>query len=266
MYIDFRAVGCRMLKPDISVIGSISSIIFRRIRDGKLNIEDSLMSLDKNKFLIFSGQVFLVFSQEEDQSLCADFLEKFQRKFEEKSFTIIYEENLPEEVFYNEKPIHDLSISCIQKPLPAIPSKIEDTIFLGDKSHASLLELLSSLCITHIINVTKDIPCYFLNDFEYLRINIDDLLTENIIPHLLEVIKFISTSIKVNPDAKFLFHCAAGISRSPAIVIGYIMWRDKKSFYDTFLQVQEQRYCIDPNFAFCTQLIMGQSRIHAFEF
>lgn len=273
--LDFRPFGSRNLKPEISVPGTTAPFIYRRIQQDKLKIEDSLFSPTQEKFFKFTGQVFLLFSEDELQSLSEDFLARFQRSYKEKIFLICTEANLPQEAFENsfeeEEEANSSSSSRerkIQVPFKLLlPSMITDNnIYIGDMYHAKSLETLQKLGITHVINVTKDVPCFFINDFEYCCVPVDDVLTENIVAVLFDAIKFMFSSLKSYPNAKIFVHCAAGVSRSPAIVIGYLMWRDKISFDDAFLKVHSQRSCIDPNFAFCSQLTMEQERIHSFNF
>ncbi len=79
--------------------------------------------------------------------------------------------------------------------------------------------------ITHIINVTKNIPFYHENSkrikIEYLNIPVDDLLVEDIKKHFDKTNEFIEKVKQQN--GKILVHCQAGISRSPTIVIAYMI-------------------------------------------
>ena len=267
--LDFRPFGSRALKPEISVPGTTAPFIYRRIQQDKLKIEDSLFSATQEKFLKFTGQVFLLFSEDELKSLSKDFLARFQSSFKEKIFQACTEATLPPEAFEEELTLLSTSTHSAfmeKKSNISSPSKITATIYIGDMNHAKSLETLKKLEITHIVNVTKDVPCLFDKDFEYYRVPIDDVLSENIVSVLFDVIKFIFTATNSHSNAKIFVHCAAGVSRSPAIVIGYLMWKDKLSFEEAFLLVQLHRWCIDPNFAFCSQLTMEQEQIHSFNF
>ena len=42
-------------------------------------------------------------------------------------------------------------------------------------------------------------------------------------------------------------HCAAGISRSATVVLGYLLLHCKRSLRDAFAHVMERRPCIWPN-------------------
>uniref|UniRef100_A0A8C7Y4E2 Dual specificity phosphatase 19b n=1 Tax=Oryzias sinensis TaxID=183150 RepID=A0A8C7Y4E2_9TELE len=55
-------------------------------------------------------------------------------------------------------------------------------------------------------------------------------------------------------DGVVLVHCNAGVSRSPSVVIGYLMIREGLSFDDAFSQVKQARPSSRPNSGFYQQL------------
>ncbi len=111
--------------------------------------------------------------------------------------------------------------------------------------------------ITHIINVTKDIPFYHENSnrikIEYLKIPVNDSLDQDIKKYFDETNKFIDKVKQQN--GKVLVHCQAGISRSPTIVIAYLMKKEKREFQTVFQDVRAIRAVIDPNLKFCNELL-----------
>lgn len=133
-------------------------------------------------------------------------------------------------------------------------SKIMDHIYLGNESDAKNEEQLSREGITHIINVTKNIPCYHQENkmFTYLRIPVNDACNQNLKQHFAETIKFIDDAKSVN--GKVLVHCQAGISRSPTIVIAYLMKITKLSMNSAYNEVKDKRVIIGPNIIFLSQL------------
>ena len=171
-------------------------------------------------------------------------------------------------------------------------TKIPDLIFLtdilpnlaiGTLEQAQNIELLQKHAITHVLNITRT-PCpdtYVdgvdgvnsvdgVDGIKSLQIAIDDTLDTsngNLIKHFPEGFKFIDSAIENN--GKILVHCHAGISRSPAFVIGYIMWKEN-GVYDVhhgkiadygklehyMAIIRKYRPGIGPNLNFCGQLIM----------
>ncbi|KAI4488181.1 PREDICTED: serine/threonine/tyrosine-interacting protein-like isoform X1 [Polistes canadensis] len=140
---------------------------------------------------------------------------------------------------------------CMQKVIPGL--------YLGPYSAASRskLESLIEHGITHIICVRQDIEAHFIRPnfpdrFKYLVLNIADTTTENIIQHFKNVKEFIDEGI--NSGGQVLVHGNAGISRSAALVLAYLMETYGLSQTHAYTLVQQRRFCINPNEGFMAQL------------
>ncbi|KAJ8672375.1 hypothetical protein QAD02_003634 [Eretmocerus hayati] len=132
-------------------------------------------------------------------------------------------------------------------------------LFLGPYSAAtkSRLDYLLENGITHIVCVRQNIEANFVKPnfpgkFVYLVLDIADSATENIIQHFQQVRVFISEAL--NHGGRVLVHGNAGISRSAALVIAYLMETFGLSHLDAFSIVQQRRFCINPNDGFMAQL------------
>lgn len=133
-------------------------------------------------------------------------------------------------------------------------------IFLGPYSAAmkTKKEKLLENNITHIVCVRHSVEANFIRPnfvdiFKYLVLDIADSVTENIIQHFPRVKRFLDNCLAFN--GKALVHGNGGISRSAALVIGYVMERYEMSYSDALHQVQEKRFCIYPNEGFLRQLV-----------
>lgn len=143
---------------------------------------------------------------------------------------------------------------------------------LGNTSDAQNLDRLSENRITHIINCTPDLPFYWEGKHQYLRIDVHDLPSQNIRDHFDPAIEFIGSclfSSKV-PRVVFLFsslenailskdnnvlvHCSAGISRSPTLVLAYMMKQHHLPLDEAFEKMRKLRQIVDPNVSFICQL------------
>ncbi len=116
--------------------------------------------------------------------------------------------------------------------------------------------IIKSLGITHIVNVTGDIPNKFQRkpkesssenadidqkteefeaslECEYLQIDIEDSMRSQVTPYFQEVIQFISKAIS-NKKNRVLVHCAAGVSRSSTMVMAYLMAEKKMNLFVQF--------------------------------
>ena len=54
---------------------------------------------------------------------------------------------------------------------------------------------------------------------------------------------------------KVLVHCSQGVSRSAALLIGYLMWRLDKPYDEVYTQVKAIRGVANPNIGFTCQVI-----------
>jgi len=59
---------------------------------------------------------------------------------------------------------------------------------------------------------------------------------------------------------KVLVHCQAGVSRSPTLVMAYLMARYGRSMMETFQLVKHRRPIVAPNFNFLGQLLEFEER------
>ncbi|NXU61283.1 STYX protein, partial [Horornis vulcanius] len=135
-------------------------------------------------------------------------------------------------------------------------------LFLGPYSSAmkSKLPILQKHGITHVICIRQNIEANFIKPnfqqlFRYLVLDIADNPVENIIRFFP---MFIQTWLILRGffsfSGKVLVHGNAGISRSAALVIAYIMETFGVKYRDAFTYVQERRFCINPNAGFVHQL------------
>ncbi|RWS02233.1 serine/threonine/tyrosine-interacting protein-like isoform X2 [Dinothrombium tinctorium] len=133
-------------------------------------------------------------------------------------------------------------------------------VFLGPYGVAgkSKREYLLSHGITHIVCVRQDIEANcikpnFPDLFEYLILEIADSPTQNIIPFFDKARDFINNCIQ--NKGKVLVHGNAGISRSAALVVAYVMEYCNYSSTEALKLVQRKRFCIYPNEGFRRQLL-----------
>ncbi|KAJ5070471.1 protein phosphatase slingshot [Anaeramoeba ignava] len=128
-------------------------------------------------------------------------------------------------------------------------SKITDDVYLGNLTGAQTLETLQEYNITHIICL-HDSP-FFPDKFQYLEIFAFDIPDFLLLDHFEKTYDFIENAIKSN--GKVFIHCAAGVSRSPTIVIAYFMKKNNWDYQEAHDFVNERRR-ISPNEGFQYQL------------
>jgi len=106
--------------------------------------------------------------------------------------------------------------------------------------------------ITHVLIAAANLKPAFPEKYTYLNIHLIDHDDKDITGHFDEVFDWIHSAIEKGGNV--LVHCAAGVSRSAAFVIAYIMKSQKKPYEDAFNMVFEKRSIIQPNSGFVKQL------------
>ncbi|KAJ6577593.1 protein-tyrosine phosphatase-like protein [Mycena capillaripes] len=124
------------------------------------------------------------------------------------------------------------------------------TLYLGSMAAVHDLDLLHEHHITHLVQVLE-VPWMPQSDdagFACYRIDLEDHASASLEPHLESACDDIRASLGRGDNV--LVHCQQGVSRSAAIVIGYLI-RDRSMTYDAaFALVKRQRRCIQPNSGF----------------
>ncbi|CAF1050587.1 unnamed protein product [Didymodactylos carnosus] len=138
------------------------------------------------------------------------------------------------------------------------PSLVLDPyLFLGNCISAHDVNRLSKLGIRYILNVaSRDVEVcpYYGKDYRTLQIDLRDDEQENILQVLEKAFAFIDEA-KLN-KCRVLVHCSHGQSRSPAIVIAYLMRTYNISLEQCLSHVIKARPCVSPNDGFLKQLIL----------
>lgn len=94
-------------------------------------------------------------------------------------------------------------------------------LFLGNRTAASNLELLSSRGVTAVANIGGGKAKHASSFDSYLRISVADKEGVPLFPHFAPVADFIHKAIRKG-GAVFV-HCRSGIHRSPAMIMAYLM-------------------------------------------
>lgn len=123
-------------------------------------------------------------------------------------------------------------------------------LYFGSQDVACDLNILKTLQITDILSVGVTVPAY--EEFNYKFIEAYDLPSFNMKDIFDECFIYIENIRLLN--RRVFVHCNAGISRSPTIIIAYVMRYLKVYFYDAYKLVKGKRLSINPNAGFVSQL------------
>lgn len=89
-------------------------------------------------------------------------------------------------------------------------------------------------------------------DIDWHRFIIDDDEDERISEYFFDVHSIINAAISQNKNV--VVHCAAGMSRSPTLVIAYLMIENRWGFDEAYNYVKNRRNLTEPNDGFVKQL------------
>ena len=124
-------------------------------------------------------------------------------------------------------------------------------LYLGPCSAASSPIFLNHEGITHILSIGKTPKEHFPN-ITYERIPLTDEPDSLIAPGIAIAVNFID-AVRVT-GSKVFVHCSAAISRSPTILVGYLMQREGMKLHQALGTVIRLRPTAHPNPGFILQL------------
>lgn len=134
-----------------------------------------------------------------------------------------------------------------------IISRIIDNLYISGCTVANDIEYLKSKNFTHIINCSSRSSSHKTNSqFKCLSLCLKDDPQHDIISPLISTIKFLES--ETERKKKILFHCTAGVSRGPALMAGYLMYKYNLYKDEAVAIVMCKRPCTDINFGFLVQL------------
>ncbi|KAI3387190.1 hypothetical protein SNEBB_010854 [Seison nebaliae] len=150
--------------------------------------------------------------------------------------------------------------SFSQPHLPSGPSRIYSGIFVGSQEDAVSSEKLKKFDIRWILNATHNgAKSILIKENQFKRLNVHDSFETKIIKHFEDTYNFINKALSSNE--KILIHCLAGISRSPTIVIAFLMRKFGWTVQEAFHFVKKRRNGVAPNFSFLGQLQEYEERL-----
>ncbi|CAK4080490.1 unnamed protein product [Aphanomyces euteiches] len=126
-------------------------------------------------------------------------------------------------------------------------SEVALGLFLSGGASAKNLPLLREHGIAAIVNVGGG-KCHFANAIVYNKIGLLDKSDANILPHLHNACDFIHNQLQ--SSANVLVHCMGGFSRSPTVVVAYLVKYRQLSVDDalTVCRLAHPRANPRPNF------------------
>ncbi|CAH2302068.1 dual specificity phosphatase 3 [Pelobates cultripes] len=162
-----------------------------------------------------------------------------------------------------------LSTSCGLYALPSEDiNEVFPRIYVGNKSIAENITELCRLGITHILNAAEGKSFMHVNtnsdfyngtDIVYYGIKANDTPYYNLSSHFEKTSDFIDKALS-QKNGRVLVHCREGYSRSPTLVIAYLMVHHKMDVKTAVSLVREKRE-IGPNDGFLKQLCQLNAKL-----
>ena len=132
---------------------------------------------------------------------------------------------------------------------------IIDNIILGNACDASFYSRLEDANVRSIINVTKEIPNYFENDFSYYKIRLNDQNHDNFTNKIFDdVCTHIAIITDRYPDKNILIHCYMGSSRSASVVSAYMIKKYGYTVEECIKLLRSKRDIVNVNTKFVENL------------
>ncbi|ETW04634.1 hypothetical protein H310_03825 [Aphanomyces invadans] len=147
----------------------------------------------------------------------------------------------------NKPPCLALQPSLVQDNLPC---EVIPKLWVGSVHAAFNFEAIKERKITHVLNVSGTIATY-PHEFTYLTVDLRDKDYTNLLSCIPIATVFLESGMQ---QGGILVHCAGGRSRSPAIVIAYLMSALGHSFDDAISKVRIARPVVQLNSGFEDQL------------
>ncbi|KAL0484260.1 dual specificity protein phosphatase [Acrasis kona] len=128
---------------------------------------------------------------------------------------------------------------------------LDNQLYIGNSSAAKSTKLLSAHGVTMLIDCSDDL---LETTIKYHRIELKDNNGEDISKYFDSTNSIIRDEVHIN-CGRVLVYCTAGISRSVALVIAYLIKESGMTLRQAFLHVHQKRCIIAPNLRYFDALI-----------
>eukprot|EP00899_Mesostigma_viride_P005029 jgi/Mesvir1/14527/Mv05220-RA.2 len=141
-------------------------------------------------------------------------------------------------------------------------SRIEEGLYIGGDAVARNRDILRGCKISHVLNCAGPAcPEYYAGELQYKTLWMLDTNTEDLLCILYDAFDYIESARA--SGGSLLVHCSQGVSRSPALVVAYLMWKRGLGYDDAYARVKASRAVANPNIGFACQLLHWQkTRCH----
>lgn len=145
--------------------------------------------------------------------------------------------------------------SPLQFPRPSVSglSQITSSLYISNGVAANDRRVLSRHRITSVVNVSAEVVSTLYEDIQYVQVPVTDTPTSQLCDFFDPIADHIHDV--ETKQGRTLLHCAAGVSRSAALCLAYLMKYHALSLLDAHTWAKSRRPIIRPNSGFWEQLV-----------
>lgn len=133
-------------------------------------------------------------------------------------------------------------------------TRIGNHIYLGSCVQASNNIFLEDSGITHIVNISKEIPNFYSYQFHYYNLRIQDNGLESFQREDLDQVGYFIEEALQNKQHKVFIHCYSGRSRSVSVLTYYLCSKYGLSVQTVIRYLKRKRVIINPSVIFYQNL------------
>ena len=111
--------------------------------------------------------------------------------------------------------------------------------------------------VTHVLSVARGIPINHFCGVEYYLIEVDDWYGEDLLSHLGQCVDYIEYGMD-DCNGNVLVHCSAGVSRSPTVIVAFLMKDQNLNVFDCMDLVKKAKPNVKIRENFIRQLLLWQ--------
>jgi len=158
----------------------------------------------------------------------------------------------------------ELKVVEVKKKDPPSADEVHPRIFVGNKAAAESVPFLTSLGITHVLNLASDQQRIFFvapdkagleaAGIQLKEMGLHDREEAEVSTSFRTAGMWIRSSLASSPEARVLVNCWQGASRSATIVLAFLLQHEAMSLQDALKQIKSRRD-VRPNNGFLKQLL-----------
>ena len=139
------------------------------------------------------------------------------------------------------------------------PSLITSRIYLGNAQNALSLHQLREIGITHVVNVSREVPNAHIDEgIRYYSVSVEDVpeAAPQLALHFDSISRYITSVLSRDSQNIVLVHCFVGVSRSGAVLAAHYIRNGTVDSTDEAIDfIRSKRLIVNPNYGLMNCLV-----------